>query len=174
MSNLDIAGYNRTGQLFTACNQAAATVTLINTTTATGFILINPWGSGKKLIVVDACFTYTTAPTAIATVFLAMSAAPNPTAHSGLTLLDVYGADGSGKTSTNVARAANASTTPAVPVYTKALGNPQVTIAGSAPVTWPLMMEGSLVMVPGTYVQVSYIGQAPVGMTSMIWAEVPA
>ncbi|MEK9208420.1 MAG: hypothetical protein AAB922_08090, partial [Patescibacteria group bacterium] len=61
----------RLGKMFSACNQAAATVTLINTSTATGFILSNPWGSGKKLVLKDAMFSYTTVPTATAVLFLA-------------------------------------------------------------------------------------------------------
>ena len=172
MSNLDVTSYNRLGQLYTAANQAAATVTLINTSTATGFILSNPFGSGKKLIVVNLCFTYTTAPTAIATVWVAGSVAPSPTARATVTALGVYGADGSGLSGVAVGRAYNASTTPNLPVYLYQLGNPQVTIAGSAPVTWPLTLEGSIILVPGSYIQTSYIGQAPVGQTSAVWAEV--
>ena len=174
MSNMDVAAYNRAGQLFTACNQSAATVTLINTSTATGFILSNPYGSAVKLLIVDANFTYTTAPTAIATVFLAGSIAPSVTAHATVTALGVYGADGSGANGLAKGRAYNASTTPNLPVYIRALGNPQITVAGSAMVTMPWTMEGCLVLVPGSYMQISYIGQAPVGMTSMTWAEVPA
>ena len=56
----------RIGNLFRAANQAAATVTLINTSTATGLILGNPFGSGKKLVIRDVNFTYTTVPTATA------------------------------------------------------------------------------------------------------------
>jgi len=38
----------RLGNLFRASNQTAATITLINTSTATGFILSNSFGSGKR------------------------------------------------------------------------------------------------------------------------------
>lgn len=174
MSNLDIASYNRQGKVFTAANQAAATVTLINTSTATGFILYNPFGSGKKLILLDYTFTYTTAPTAIATVWLAGSINVSPTAHTGVTALGVYGADGSGANSGNAGKAANASTTPVLPVYLKQLGNPLVTVAGTSPATWNMSMEGQFVIVPGAWVQTSYIGQAPVGQTSATWIEVNA
>ncbi len=173
MSNLDTSSYNRQGQVFTAANQSAATSTLINTSTATGFILSNPWGSGKKLMVVSYTFTYTTAPTAIATVWIAGSVAPIATAHASVTALGVYAADGSGVTTTNAGRAYNASTTPNLPVYLLQLGNPLVTVAGSAPATWPLTLEGQLVLVPGSYLQTSYIGQANVGQTSAVWVEVP-
>lgn len=46
----------RTGQLFSAANQAAATYTLFGSTTATGLALSNPAGSGKLLSVVSIGF----------------------------------------------------------------------------------------------------------------------
>lgn len=164
--------YNRQGLLFTACNQAAATVTLINTSTATGFILSNPWGSGKNLLVFSAQFTYTTVPTATAIVFLAQSIAPSPTAHASVTALTVYGADGSGATGRSVARAYSASTTPNLPVYTRALGYSPTTPATTGALTVRDYLDGQLILVPGTYLQISYITTAPVGITDMTWAEV--
>src|SRR5690348_407581 len=89
---------NLLGNLFTACNQSGATVTLINTSTATGFILSNPWGSGKRLVLRDANFTYTTVPTATAEIFLAQSIAVSSVAHATTTAVGIYRADGSGVT----------------------------------------------------------------------------
>jgi len=172
MSNIDRASYNRLGQLFTAANQAAATVTLINTSTATGLIVYNPWGSGKKLVLCDACFTYTTAPTAIATPWLAMSIKPSAVPLSGLTAVDVYASNGSGVSSIAAGKAASAATTPVLPVYTQQLGNALVTVAGTSPATWQVQLDGSLILVPGSFIQISYIGQAPVGQGSMSWIEV--
>ena len=172
MSNMAVPDLNRQRLVFTACNQAAQTVTLINTSTATGFILSNPWGSFKKVVLIDATFAYTTVPTATAIVFLAMSIAPSATAHATVTAENVYGADGSGKTGANQAKVYNASTTPNLPVYSRILGYSPTTPATMGGLTWTDRGEGSLVLVPGSYVQISYITTAPVGIASMTWAEV--
>src|SRR5258708_4105657 len=167
MSNFDMASYNRQGKLFTACNQTGATVTLINTSTATGFILSNPWGSGKKLVMSHGMFTYTTVPAAAAGLWWCLSIAPSQTAHTGTTAIAIYGADGSGATTVSVARAYSASTTPNLPVYSRAIGYSPTTPATTGGLTFQDYIEGALVLVPGVYVQVSYITTAPVGITSM-------
>lgn len=162
----------RLGNLYTACNQAGATVTLINTSTTTGFVLSNPWGSGKKLVIKDAVFAYTTVPVAAAVVFLAQSIAPSPTAHATTTAIGVYGADGSGASTKSVARAYSVSTTPNLPVYSRILGYSPTTPATTGGLTFKDEINGAMVLVPGSYVQVSYITTAPVGITSMSWVEV--
>jgi len=163
---------NRIGNLFTAANQAGATVTLINTSTATGFILSNPWGSSKKLVLRDVTFTYTTVPTATAVVFLATSIAVSAVAHATVTNLGVYRADGSGVTTANAGRAYSASTTPNLPVYTRAIGYAPTTPATTGGLTFNDYIDGSIILVPGSYAQISYITTAPVGITNMAWAEI--
>ena len=162
----------RLGNMFYACNQAAATVTLINTSTATGFILVNPYGSGKKLVIKDAMFAYTTVPTATAVVFLCHSVAPSVTAHTYTTPLSVYNVDGSGASTVSVARASAANTTPNLPVYSRILGYSPTTPATTGGLTLKDEVNGAMILVPGSYVQVSYITTAPVGITYMSWAEV--
>lgn len=171
MSGLTQFEFNKKGQVFTAANQAAATVTLINTSTATGFILSNPWGSGKNLAIVSASFNYTTVPTATAIVWLAQSIAPSPLAHASVTALGVYQADGSGANTLSVARAYSASTTPNLPVYTRAIGYSPTTPATTGALTIRDNVEGAIILVPGSYLQISYIGAAPVGMADMSWIE---
>ena len=171
---MNISDLNVQGLVYNACNQAAATVTLINTSTATGFILSNPWGSGKKLVLWNVEFNYSAVPAAAAIVFIATSIAPSPTAHAGVTALNVYGADGSGASGRSIARAYNASTTPNLPVYTRSLGYSPTTPATTGGLTVSALLEGSLILVPGTYMQISYITTAPVGIAAAIWAEVPA
>jgi len=170
---MNISDLNAQGLVFTAANQAAATVTLINTSTATGFILSNPWGSGKKLVLWDIAFNYTTVPVATAIVFLACSIAPSATAHATVTALNVYGADGRGAAASAVGKAYNASTTPNLPVYTRALGYAPTTPATTGGLTVSAFLEGSVILIPGTYAQISYITTAPVGITNAIWAEIP-
>jgi len=174
MSTIDTFAYNRQGQVFTACNQAAATITLINTSTATGFILSNPWGSGKNLGIIHAEFNYTTVPTATAIVFLCLSIAPSVVAHSSTTALGVYKANGGGATGANVGKAYNASTTPNLPVYVRSLGYAPTTPATTGGLTVSAHVDGELILVPGSYAQISYITTAPVGITSMTWVELDA
>ena len=162
----------RLGNMFRSCNQAGATVTLINTSTATGFILSNPWGSGKDLILKDVNFSYTTVPTATAIVFLACSIAPHATAHASTTALDVYNVKGNQVTTSGAGRAYNASTTPNLPVYSRTLGYSPTTPATTGGLTLTDKVDGAVILIPGTYAQISYITTAPVGITTMTWAEI--
>lgn len=171
MSIINGFDYNRSGQVFTACNQAGATVTLINTSTATGFILSNPFGSAKNLALLSASFAYTTVPAATAVLFLAQSIAPSNIAHATTTAISIYGADGSGASGKSVARAYSASTTPNLPVYTRILGYSPTTPATTGGLTVRAQIDGEIILVPGTYIQISYITTAPVGITEMTWAE---
>lgn len=162
----------RLGNVFRAANQAAATVTLINTSTATGFILSNPFGSDKDLILWDVNFSYTTVPTATAIVFLAQSIAVSQTQVVHTTPLAVYKADGTGATTACRGRVDSAATTPVLPVYSRILGYSPTTPATSDGLTFTDKVCGSVILAPGTFVQISYITTAPVGITSMTWVEV--
>ena len=173
MSNIDTVSYNRQGKLFTAANQSGATVTLINTSTTTGFVLSNPWGSGKKLVLVSGQFNYTTVPTATASLFWCLSVSPSSVAHATTTAISIYKADGSGLAGDSVARAYSASTTPNLPVYTRQFGYSPTTPATTGALTFRDYIDGALILVPGAYLQVSYITTAPVGITDMQWVEVP-
>jgi hypothetical protein len=165
----------RLGNMYSACNQAGATVTLINTSTTTGFVLSNPYGSGKDLVIKEAMFAYTTVPTATAVLFLAQSVAPSDVAHATTTAVGVYNVDGSGLRSGGpVARAYSVSTTPNLPVYSRILGYSPTTPATTSALSFKDEVNGAMILVPGTYVQISYITTAPVGITYMSWVEVPA
>jgi hypothetical protein len=161
----------RLGNMYSACNQAAATVTLINTSTTTGFVLSNPAGSGKKMVIKDAMFAYTTVPTATAVLFLAQSIAPSSTAHASVTNIGIYNVDGRGATGTPVGKAYSASTTPNLPVYSRILGYSPTTPATTGSLSFKDEVNGALILLPGTYVQISYITTAPVGITYMSWVE---
>jgi len=111
-------------------------------------------------------------PTATAIVFIAQSIAPSATAHATTTAIAVYNADGSGASTVSKARAYSVSTTPNLPVYSRILGYAPTTPATTGGLTFKDDINGALILVPGSYVQVSYITTAPVGITSMSWAEV--
>ena len=120
----------------------------------------------------DANFSYTTVPTATAIVFLAQSIAVSSTAHATTTAIGVYRADGSGVTLSCAGRPYSVSTTPNLPVYSRILGYAPTTPATTGALTFTDYINGAMILVPGTYVQVSYITTAPVGIASMTWAEV--
>jgi len=73
-----------------------------------------------------------------------------------------------------VARAYSISTTPNLPVYSRILGYVPTTPATTAGMTFTDLILGSMILVPGSYVQVSYITTAPVGIASATWVEVDA
>ena len=164
----------RLGNLFRASNQTAATITLINTSTATGFILSNSFGSGKKLIIRDIGFQYTTVPAAAAVIFVAQSIAVHATPVTHTTPLAVYRADGSGATTECAGRVDAAATTPNLPVYARSIGYSPTTPATTGGLNYRDYCLGAIILVPGTFLQISYITTAPVGIADATWAEVAA
>lgn len=170
---MNISDLNAQGLVYSAANQSGATVTLINTSTATGFILSNPWGSGKKMVLWNVEFNYTTVPTATAVVFIATSIANSATNVTHTTPLVVYAADGRGPGTNSIAKADSSATTPVLPVYTRSLGYSPTTPATTGGLTLSALLEGSIILVPGSFMQISYITTAPVGIAAAIWAEVP-
>lgn len=161
----------RLGNMYRACNQSAATVTLINTSTATGFILSNPMGSLVNLVIASCTFAYTTVPAAAAVIFLCQSIAPSPTAHATTTSLATYNVNGAGAAGAAWGRAYSVSTTPNLPVYSRIIGYSPTTPATTGGLTFADETNGAMILIPGTYAQISYITTAPVGITSMTWVE---
>jgi hypothetical protein len=173
--SFDIAEFNLAGQVYTACSQVVKAVTLINTKTVTGLILVNPWGSGKKLILSEMRFAHSTVPTATSVLFLCLSAAPSSvtvTTTSGS--LNIYGADGSGATGKSLARAFNACVTPEFPVYSLPFSYAPTTPALEGDLSRRLQLDGAIVLVPGSFASLSYLGEAATGIGEVVWAEVDA
>ena len=174
MSNLDIASYNRQGKLFYAANVSTKTVSAVGTA-MTGVILHNPTGSGKKLLVVDAGFSYVTVPVAVAAIGLGM-AAPNATAPASLTAIGtgVMAADGSGSGTQAVGRAYDAATLPVAPTAAKwGFTYNYVSAASGNPATVFYYVDGSLLLVPGATIALIALTTASAGVGSISWIEVP-
>lgn len=176
MSNFDYAGYNRKGQLFVAANVSAKSVIAV-TTSMTGVILHNPIGSGKKLLIGDVGFVWTTTPAAVHNIGLAILG-PQATQPSSLTAIGsgVLSADGSGNAGAAVARAYDAATLAAAPVSVRWFGG--AAFSGTAATTGPFSMvdkvDGALILVPGATLTFSAVTTTAVGMGHICWAEVPA
>ena len=176
MSNLDIAGYNRQGQLFVAANIAAKSVIAV-TTAMTGVILHNPAGSGKKLVIVHGGFAWTTVPAAVHNLGWALMAT-NPVLPTSLTAIGsgVLAADGSGATGS--AKAYDAATLPTAPVAVRWFGGAtynSATAVGVVVNPYQLMdlVEGALVVVPGAALTLTVVTTTAIGLGSVCWAEVP-
>lgn len=175
MSNLDIASYNRLGQVFSAANVAAKSVIAV-TTAMTGVILHNPPGSGKKLVLVHAGWVWTTAPAAVHNIGIALMAA-NPALPTSLTAIGsgVLAADGSGNAAASVARAYDAATLPTAPVIQRwSFGATYGSGVGESPAALIDYIEGALIVVPGSAACFAAVTTTAVGMGSISWIEVPA
>lgn len=173
MSNLDIASYNRQGKVFCAANTAAKSVIAV-TTAMTGVILHNPAGSGKKLIILDAGWAWTTAPAAVHNIGMAL-AGPNATAPSSLTAIGsgVLAADGSGNAGSAVGRAYDAATLPVAPVIVRwSFGAAYGSGVGESPHMLVDQIRGGLILVPGATLTFAAVTTTAVGLGSISWVEV--
>src|SRR5206468_4081138 len=97
MSNLDIAGYNRRGQVFSASNVSAKALTAV-AAAMTGLILYNPIGSNKKFLLADLGWVSSVVGTGVGNLGLAISPPQGaaPTSTGVTTASAALGADGSG------------------------------------------------------------------------------
>jgi hypothetical protein len=171
MSNLDVASYVRQGKAFFACNQVNKATTALSTT-ATGLILYNPWGSTKKLIIYDARFSFSAAATAVGAVMLSTGNTPSVAATPSGTADVIWGADGSGVSTVSVARVFTIATLPIVNVYVL----PLVSVAAATLTTTSgaNLPEGGFVVGQGNYAMFSHITTVATGIGSFMWVEVPA
>jgi hypothetical protein len=170
MSNMDVASYNRQGKMFFACNQANKATTALSTT-ATGLILYNPWGSGKKLIVVDARFAFSAVPTAAGAVMLSTGNTPSSAATPAGTTDVIWSADGSGVSTVSAGRVFTIATLNVVNVYVCPLAVASSTTASADLHGLP---EGGFIVGQGNYVMFSHVTTVATGIGSFAWVEVPA
>ncbi len=170
MSNFDSKSYVQQGKAYFACNQANKATTALSTT-ATGLILYNPWGSGKRLVLVDARFAFSAVPTAAGAVMLSMGNTPSQAATPAGTADVIWAADGSGVNNGSAARVFTIATTNVVNVYVAPL-----TVASSTTTSTTVAMqlpEGSIQVVPGNYVMFSHVTTVATGIGSFLWVEIP-
>lgn len=174
MSGINIADYNRRGQVFVAANTAAKSVIAV-TTSMTGVVLYNPLGSNKKLVILHAGWVWTTAPAAVHNIGLAL-AATQAVVPTSLTAIGsgVLTADGSGGSGTSVGKAYDAATLAVAPVIVRwSFGATYGSGVGESPAALIDYVEGALVVVPGAALTFAAVTTTAVGMGSISWAEVP-
>src|ERR1700745_332810 len=109
------------GGVFVAANQAAQALSTALSTTQTGFTLTNPAGSGKLLVLLDACIALASAPGGISDIVWAANVNPAATAGTQTTPLTVRNAL-LGNAASAVGLAASAVTLPAAPVVVRPVG----------------------------------------------------
>lgn len=173
MATLNVADLNRQGKVFTAANVSEKSVIAV-TTAMTGLILWNPSGSGRKLIIVDAGFAWTTVPVARQNIGIAVMTANNAVPTS-LTAAGspASSADGAGNVGVGVAW--DAATLPAAPVARRWLGGAAwISGASVGPYFFVDRIDGSLILVPGSAAAFTVVTTTALGMASLTWAEVPA
>ena len=172
MSNLDITAYNRQGKVFTAANTAAVALTAVAATT-TGLILINPYGSGVKMVLVDWGYASSVVATGVGNLGMAMMAS-NQTAVTNTTPITVLTADGSGSGASK-GKASSSVTLPAAAVANKWVGGNIWTTGGTGdhPYMWNGTFEGSVILVPGAAYHFTIVTTVMTGLGSFTWIEVP-
>lgn len=168
MSNLDIASYNRQGKVFHTANVAAVSVLAVSTT-MTGLILSNPYGSRKKLILVDGAWVWTTAGAAAHQAGWAVGYSSTAVTHT--TPMIIYNADGSGVSASSIALADSSSTLPVVATARRWFGGSLGTAV--SPYMVNDRIDGAIILVPGSYAHLTTVTTTMVGLGSVTWIEVP-
>ena len=166
---LDIFEYAQRGKVFHAANTGTVTLSALSTT-CTGFSLNNPWGSGKNIAVLRIKWAPGNAPAGVAVVGVAMSPAISATAVTHTTPLVIRSAILHGAADGAVGAADSSSTTVGTPVFVRFLSS-VVAASSITPVSVDDHVDGSLILVPGTSIQLAYVTTAAVGCASMTWLE---
>ena len=166
---LDIFEYAQRGKVFHAANQQNRTLSALSTT-ATGLILTNPYGSGKNIALLHVGGAYNTAPAAASEVGIAMSPAVSATDVTHTSAESVRSAVLNGGSGSAVGLVDYAATTVGTPVFVRFLMG--VNAASSVLFTFlDAKIDGSLILPPGTSIQLAYVTTAVVGNFSYSWLE---
>jgi hypothetical protein len=172
MSNIDTLAYSKAGRIFTGNGISAKIITVVGTS-MTGGTLYNPIGSGRKLIMMHAGWSWTTASPSAQSIGLAIGAYSIiiPTS-TGVSTSAVQCTDGSG--AAGVAKFWDAATLPVAPVACRWFAGANWVTGGSG--TFPYMVsdniDGALSLVPGASLSFCMIGgTGPTGLPSMTWIE---
>lgn len=172
---MDLISYNRLGQVFTAANVSAKTVSVAGTG-MTGLILYNPPGSNKIVILTDAGFAWTTPPAAVHKLAVA-TAAPNLTAPASVTAAGspAVVSNSSGNAGNSVTLAYDAATLAVAPVVRRwILGAAWITGgSGEFPFNAIDHVDGAVAAIPGGVICLAAETTAMIGVASFTWVELP-
>ncbi len=168
MATLNVGDLNRQGKVFVGANVSAKSVIAV-TTAMTGLILWNPTGSGKKLVLVDTGFVYTTAPGAIHNLGIAVMTS-NTAVPTSLTVAgrSAVSADGAGNTPVGIVW--DAATLPVAPVAVRWFDGTLAT-GGVGNYQANDRIDGSIVLVPGAAACLTVVTTTAIGMGHFTWIE---
>lgn len=162
------------GKVFTACNQSSTTFTLFGTTSATGFILSNPAGSGVNLSILQIGYARVTAESA-AIEQLVLSGAYSAQTLSSLTALTSRSMlVGSNATGSGIAY--SAATLSSAGVIIAPFQTPSVSATATTSIPPHAIVDygGSITIAPGSWLQIAAgFTNTLAGIASMTWEEVP-
>jgi hypothetical protein len=161
------------GNVWLACAQAGIAVTNLNAT-ATGFILSNPAGSGRYLVLLEIGLLQTSTATTTANAGIVLAANVNPVAAAVIhtTPLTVRNAL-LGASGTSVGLADSSATLPAAPVAIRSIWQPSVSATATTAIPPYILdkVEGAVILAPGTSVSLSALSAISV-LAHMAWEEI--
>ena len=172
MATLNVSDLNRQGKVFYAANVSVKSFVAVSTT-ATGLMVYNPNGSGKKVVLIDAGFAWTTVPGAVHNLGIAVMNQNNavPTANT-VSGVPAQAADGSGNVGSAVAW--DASTLPAAPTARRWFAG---AAWGSGAAINPFQIldriDGSIILIPGSLAIIAGLTTTALGVAHLTWAELP-
>jgi hypothetical protein len=170
---MNIDALAKLGQVYTGCTTASGLCTGLSTT-YTGLCIYNPFGSGVSLLMFDFCAAASAAPATFGELMISVSSSISATAPATNTSAGLIAAaktgGGSGLSKANLF---TITTLPVVNVNYKVVPGSLTTGALTGP-TFYSKFDGSLIVVPGTGVMVSFTTTAINAQYSFTWAEVNA
>ena len=159
------------GKMFHASSAGAVTLSTVSTT-CTGLSLSNSYGSKKLLVVKQVNFVPSTAPAGAAPVFIAIHTAVSPTETTHTTPMVIHNALAKGNVSGSaIGKADAASTLASTPLYLRPLGS-VVAASSISPANYTDYTDGTIIVVPGGALSLSYLTTAAVGIASITWVEI--
>ena len=159
------------GNIFYAVNSAAQALSLSSTTTYTGLTVANPTGSGKNLILTEAIWCTTIAPTGVGAVILGTGATVAQTAGSSTGPVATVLGSGAG----SVAKVGASCTYGSNPTFLRPfIGVPWVTATGNGNMGQNKdEIAGSIIIAPGQQVSFVAVTTAITGVGYFSWVELP-
>jgi hypothetical protein len=158
--------------MFNACSAGAVTLSTVSTT-CTGLALSNPYGSKKLLVIKQINFVASTAPGGAAPVGIAIHTALSQTATVHTTPMVIHNAKAAGNISgtVGVGLADASATLASTPLWLRPMGS---VVAGSSisPANYTDYTDGTIIVLPGGCMSLSYLTTAAVGIASVCWVEV--
>lgn len=160
------------GKMFSATTQVATALTT-KSSTCTGLILFNPYGSIVNLVLLDITVALATAPAGISNIHLegVQTPVPSVAAPTGnaVSIVPTY----LGSTYASAAFASTGATLTATPTVIRAIGGGPV---ATGSVTAPFIRDevaGMIIVGPGCSVNLGYITTAISVVATYVWAELP-